>query len=975
MIPESPREAARVYAHSLGWSVLAIWPPKDGHCTCPIPNCPSPGKHPHEFSKSVHGSTTDLSEIESWPADVNVGIHLGVASGGMMVLDIDQPEVADMLLSDADIAAQTAVSTTGRGTHIYFHCTGSTKGFNLKDANDVHLGEVRGDSQFVVLPPSQHVMGVRYAWRSLDQVEDTDDAQTWVLKLLKSVGVEAKIAAEHVGVDVPDLSIEPEPLPRVLNNGYTHHQLKALAFGNVSYRPEHRFAFLYESAMQIVEAYEAVDIPVDAETIAAHVRWLHDKLNLRKHSGSREFLRLGLKALERHPQPAVAHDVTVDGEVLEHQPSEIAVIDPDSFVVEGDDVPPVWTAPLEGEYRWDKHDEVLYVYRKFGNAKDAKPSEVCNFEPVLMTEYEVDDAETIIRSWRIHLLQSGHEPFEVVWHEADRAPNKIGTTLAKLPARFIIRPRMHEHLIAATSLLSKGDFEIAHEYATTGWVEHNGQPHYLLPSMEGAIGPDGMDPLLRLHPEHLPETAAAIASPELAPYGRGVRPPATREEMDKAFQAFMALVNSSKSRGKTMAVVLQVLAGPLIPAGAGETPPLLHVRGGTGTLKTSFSTTAMSLFGTWIRDLTPPPTTWGSTAAFLQAMVHGTKDLTLLIDDYKSGVVDKGSSIGRLIQQYADRTSRGRANTRGGITMSQLPRGLILSNGEDVWEHVASGEARTIEFIFGKGEIDRNALTLAQDHVRRGHLQLFGGAWIQWIAQNWDDLVGQTRVRERRDIWRMKLAEEHPEAHMRVVTQVAVLGAVGSVLLDFIRSTWPKYAIDVERALNESIALLVGGVGERAQLVKEAAPFRQLAIALNEAVVSGNAAFRNRGHSSESLNELPIPSQVFHTVPVVGYHWRYDGRTAPNGPWVEGERLVLLTDSTAMDFFRKLSRSTGLPPNFTWKSVLWDAIEGHRGVAVERIRVSIDRAGKPSQLSGVVVPLDEIQNAERQEQSNALLLQ
>lgn len=173
-LPTTPREAARVYAHSLGWAVLAIWPPKDGHCTCPNPTCQSPGKHPHPYSGGVHGATTDLDEIESWPPDINIAVALGQASSGLMVLDIDQPEVTERLQKWGGLENRTAVSRTARGEHVYFISPSETRGFNLTDEEGLHLGEVRGDGQYVILPPSIHPTGIRYEWLSLDQLEQTD---------------------------------------------------------------------------------------------------------------------------------------------------------------------------------------------------------------------------------------------------------------------------------------------------------------------------------------------------------------------------------------------------------------------------------------------------------------------------------------------------------------------------------------------------------------------------------------------------------------------------------------------------------------------------------------------------------------------------------------------------------------------------------------------------------------------------------
>ena len=958
-----PRDTARNYAYSFRWAMLALWPPIDGYCTCPLGvDCHSPGKHPHPFSNSVKGATQDLDEIAGWTPDVNVGVALGAASNGVMVLDIDQPEVALRLLQDVEIQNQTAVATTGRGTHIYFHSTGPTNGFNLKDQHGQHLGEVRGDGQYVVAPPSMHPTGKQYEWSSLEQLLSTDDPKKFITGLLLSVDAEPKLA-DHDFVDVPtDTDIEQVPVPQALDTEKTDKILRGYAFGNIRPFPEdERSDFLYEQAMLIAEGYKHNDIAATAEDVASNTWWLHDRLGLGKFSGPKEFMRLGMKAVNKH-------DTSEGGVDADHADDHL---DNDGLDMSTDeDAGPLVYAPRDGEYRFDDNDGNLYLWKTLGNARNPKAYEVCNFEPVLMTEYLVDDGDEQTRSWRVHLIQDEvEEPYEVLWHEEDRIPNRFGATLAKLPARFVIRPDMGKHIITATVLLAKDNYEEAYEYASTGWVPYGEDGHaYLLPGMEGAVHAGGIDSDLRIRTDLLSDESAPASSPEMEPYGVGVRPPVGKDEGERAIQALLDLIHcSDKSPGKTTAVLLQILAGPLVPSGAGETPPLMHVRGMTGAFKTSFSNAALSIFGTWIRDLTAPPTSWTGTAVFLQAMVHGARDLTLLIDDYKKQSVND-LQVTRMIQNYADRTSRGRGNTRGGITRSKRPRGLILSNGEDVWGSVASAEARTVEFVFGKGEIIRERLDVVQQNVMDGSIQLFGGAWLQWLAQNWDDVMEAKLVRTRRDAWRERLIETNEDTHMRVVTQVAVLGAVGDVLVDFVAETWPEHTTAVRDAVSAATAMLVGGVAERAELVREAAPFRQLAISINEALSAEEASLKPRGHNVESAAEQSIPAQLFKNVPVVGYHFIYGGevfgKSKEEAPkWDEHERVVLLTEKTAFKFFLQQSRSTAVPAAFTWKAVVLDALQERGAIRAERVRVRLDATAKLSQLSGILVPLKQILEA------------
>jgi hypothetical protein len=126
-------------------------------------------------------------------------------------------------------------------------------------------------------------------------------------------------------------------------------------------------------------------------------------------------------------------------------------------------------------------------------------------------------------------------------------------------------------------------------------------------------------------------------------------------------------------------------------------------------------------------------------------------------------------------------------------------------------------------------------------------------------------------VRERRDQWRARLINSSEKTHMRIITQVAVLGAVGDVLVDFIAEMWPEHADTIQNAVDDATSLLTGGVVERSDLVAESAPFHQMAISIKEGLVAKEAVILPRGHNPESVVEQSIPSQLYRNVPVIGY--------------------------------------------------------------------------------------------------------
>jgi putative DNA primase/helicase len=168
---ESVAEDALSYA-ALGWKVFPLHSVRDGTCTCSNPTCTNPGKHP----RTVHGlkdATTDPEQIrswwEQWP-DANVGIATGVESG-LVVVDID-PRHAGTLEALGDYLPTYTVRSGGNGWHLYFRYP---DGMTIRNNASGKLGQgidIRGNSGYVVAPPSVHASGERYTWLETGEIAD-----------------------------------------------------------------------------------------------------------------------------------------------------------------------------------------------------------------------------------------------------------------------------------------------------------------------------------------------------------------------------------------------------------------------------------------------------------------------------------------------------------------------------------------------------------------------------------------------------------------------------------------------------------------------------------------------------------------------------------------------------------------------------------------------------------------------------------
>lgn len=97
-----------------------------------------------------------------WP-EANVGVVTGAVSG-IVVLDADGPEGLASLKA-LGTPATTWLSKTARGWHQFFRYP--EDGVTIRNSTGLRPGlDVRGDGGYVIVPPSLHASGRRYAWRT-----------------------------------------------------------------------------------------------------------------------------------------------------------------------------------------------------------------------------------------------------------------------------------------------------------------------------------------------------------------------------------------------------------------------------------------------------------------------------------------------------------------------------------------------------------------------------------------------------------------------------------------------------------------------------------------------------------------------------------------------------------------------------------------------------------------------------------------
>ncbi len=155
---------AAAYARQ-GWAVLPVRPRAKAPLT----------------AHGVKDASTRVDEVEAWwrrwPT-ANIGLAI---PPGLLVLDLDSPEVWQQLAAlDHELPA-TAQAHTARGAHFWYRLAdGARNRVGLLPGLDV-----RADGGYVLAPPSVHPSGARYRWQVPLTHGAIAPAPTWLVQLLR----------------------------------------------------------------------------------------------------------------------------------------------------------------------------------------------------------------------------------------------------------------------------------------------------------------------------------------------------------------------------------------------------------------------------------------------------------------------------------------------------------------------------------------------------------------------------------------------------------------------------------------------------------------------------------------------------------------------------------------------------------------------------------------------------------------------
>lgn len=353
-------------------------------------------------------------------------------------------------------------------------------------------------------------------------------------------------------------------------------------------------------------------------------------------------------------------------------------------------------------------------------ANDVVQVPLTNFTARIVNEVAEDDGAEVRRRFEIEAHVKNRQKTLTLPADEFAAMN---WPINYLGGSAVVSPGLgnKDHARAAIQLLS-GDIPTQTVYTHLGWRQHGDQHVYL--HAGGAIGPKGAVAGLRVHLEQ-PFTRYLLLEPP------------SEKDLVRAVRASMRLLDLAPVE------ITVPLFGAIWRAVAGGTDFSIHLVGPTGVFKSALAALVQQHWGAQL-DARHLPANWSSTANTNEALAFIAKDAVLTVDDFapppsKHDADRLHRDADRLLRGQGNQAGRGRMRADTTLRPPRLPRGLIVSTGEDI-PRGQSLRARILVVNLSNGDIDKGLLTKRQKDADAGLYAMALWGFVRWLAGHHDNL-------------------------------------------------------------------------------------------------------------------------------------------------------------------------------------------------------------------------------------------
>lgn len=723
------RDAAVEYANR-GWKVFPCHSIENGCCTCGTPRCTRQGKHPlteHGFKNA----TCDLDTVTRWWTDSpNANIGLYCDGSGVTVIDVDPDKggsesLNTMIDTFGESMLHTLQSETGgNGLHLFYT---KPKGVEIRNkANNVLAGIDTRTAGYVILPPSNHRSGGSYRWLNDSPIADMP------IGMVDMFRVKAPVP-QRQGEPVPH-SVNDDARAEAYGRDALDSEMRKLA----SVMPGEQNCALNRSAFnmgqliaggilneaEVVSAIERVVLswPCDGEA------WTTENMKATLESG----LNSGKKNARYLPSPSLVASIPSTPTNSEEEPPVRST---------DDDAP-----EARNNYKVYK-GQTVYCWVT-PTKLEPRETVVADFWARVTRDVIVDDGK---RAFYIEGKTTEGRRFSFAIDTTAFADDRAlkAALVSASGSRAGVRHGQAGHLGPSIQAFTSCSVTTMNRLTRTGWRDSA----FLIPGREQ------------------PEMEISLHSK--LPYRID-----KNADLTRGLEAFKALMDAQPHKQGTICISALLQAPLAHLCNWRNERYALMIAGQTGSLKTTWTQTAMCLYGPeFAYDERVIKWGDGATKNAICRLATGCSDLPFFVDNYKPSTGGGSKDFISMVHSLMEGGEKERLNASSELREARAFNCWPVFTGEDVPSDDAAALARVliVRFAWQHGELNE-PLTVAQN--LSGDLCAVGNAWLEWLQTADAQKAADEAVKlfpEYRAKWAQFIVKKHKDTAnaLRIASNLA----------------------------------------------------------------------------------------------------------------------------------------------------------------------------------------------------------